>query len=914
MNKLCQTFILLFVFSILSAQDVIYTISGDYNVGKTPLDSIVIDNITNGTSISFTDLPEHDFYQINLTKNSFWGTVSAFDIKESHIFKELINTPGFLSVSYGGNSPGNAKVSVINSNGQVLYRKDNLTLIPNQALQVNVGPAGMYFVKVELPQQTKTFKIVGNSKQSGYDVRINDGADIKSNISVTVKSSTIFGEGDFTFEENDSIRIWAFRKDIYALPKYFRIQESKGIDFKFENINYSKRIEEAYPDSTGKVVRFAWGEDSLYCVKINGEYIYQGDIILTEDHLRLDLLKGASKQGINLWPDAKVYYTVSDELKDDERIKQAITYWNINSPVTFFERSNEKNYVEFVKNSNDDSGSSFLGMIKIIGRQPIKIGNNFTYGEIMHEMGHAVGLIHEHSRSDRDDSVKIIIKNVELLKRHNFEKVTSSINKGNFDFNSLMLYSSTDFAKEDYHPTITRLDGTTFRGQRSYLSICDIRILEELYGQNATKRPKVSLKSQYSDSDYSFTVTGKIEDEGDSFVTVCAITYKKLGDTNFNHEYFTPVNNEFSITINEKECSEYIFYASATNSFGTATSEIKSYIISPYFYVEFSDLTSSSAKLTAHVPSLTNVTGFQFRVGTGNNLLTFKSEHEINFAEAKNKYETVVTGLEKGKLYSFNGRIFYTWLEQEKSYFKDLSQFTTLEDQGPVYGQLTDTRGGETKTYKTVIIGEQEWMAENLAYLPSVSPSSQGSKAAPHYYVYGYQGTSVSAAKATYNYNTYGVLYNWPAAMAGGASSSANPSGVQGICPTGWHLPSDVEWTQLENYLVANGYNFDGTTNDNSIAKSMAASKLWNSSTLIGAIGNNLSLNNKSGFSAFPGGFSYHGDDLFDEIGYAGFWWSSTEYFFYDDIYIRYLDNNFPHSYSAILYKGYGHSVRCVRD
>ena len=63
--------------------------------------------------------------------------------------------------------------------------------------------------------------------------------------------------------------------------------------------------------------------------------------------------------------------------------------------------------------------------------------------------------------------------------------------------------------------------------------------------------------------------------------------------------------------------------------------------------------------------------------------------------------------------------------------YRNENSFTTSESSGPVYGQLIDNRGGETKTYKTVMIGSQEWMAENLAYLPSVSPSSEGSVTTP---------------------------------------------------------------------------------------------------------------------------------------------------------------------------------------
>ncbi|MDD4178128.1 MAG: FISUMP domain-containing protein, partial [Bacteroidales bacterium] len=78
-------------------------------------------------------------------------------------------------------------------------------------------------------------------------------------------------------------------------------------------------------------------------------------------------------------------------------------------------------------------------------------------------------------------------------------------------------------------------------------------------------------------------------------------------------------------------------------------------------------------------------------------------------------------------------------------------------------------------------------MKENLAYLPNVSQPDDGSQTSPFYYVYGYEGFSVPEAKTTPNYQTYGVLYNWPAALT--------------ACPQGWHLPSDNEWTILTDYL-----------------------------------------------------------------------------------------------------------------
>jgi uncharacterized protein (TIGR02145 family) len=211
-----------------------------------------------------------------------------------------------------------------------------------------------------------------------------------------------------------------------------------------------------------------------------------------------------------------------------------------------------------------------------------------------------------------------------------------------------------------------------------------------------------------------------------------------------------------------------------------------------------------------------------------------------------------------------------------------------------VYSTIKDAR--DNQTYRIVTIGTQTWMAENLKYLPSVVGPGTGSKTTPHYYVYGYNGTNVTDAKATANYNTYGVLYNWPAAMNGAASSTTNPSGVQGVCPDGWHLPSDAEWTELTDYL--------GGTSDAGGKLKETGTTHWNSP--------NTSATNETGFTALPGGRRDLGG-AFDGIGSNGNWWSATERRTYDAWY-RYMDVNYSNVYRYSHFKVLGFSVRCVRD
>jgi uncharacterized protein (TIGR02145 family) len=191
-------------------------------------------------------------------------------------------------------------------------------------------------------------------------------------------------------------------------------------------------------------------------------------------------------------------------------------------------------------------------------------------------------------------------------------------------------------------------------------------------------------------------------------------------------------------------------------------------------------------------------------------------------------------------------------------------------------------------------------MAENLAWLPSVEGPGSDSYTTPTHYVYGYNGTSVTDAKASASYPAYGVLYNWPAALQ--------------ACPTGWHLPTDTEWTTLENYLLANGYNYDGTATGNKIAKSLATTSGWNIASVTGATGNTdyPGKRNAARFAALPGGIRDN-NASFVNSGRNASWWSATEYnslsawsrgLNYDNVGLYRYGNT----------KNYGFSVRCLKD
>ena len=211
----------------------------------------------------------------------------------------------------------------------------------------------------------------------------------------------------------------------------------------------------------------------------------------------------------------------------------------------------------------------------------------------------------------------------------------------------------------------------------------------------------------------------------------------------------------------------------------------------------------------------------------------------------------------------------------------------------------------DNNNHAVVQIGIQVWMAENLktikyndgTAIPLVPDGAAwAALSTPGYCWYGNE----SANKAI-----YGALYNWYTVNTGK------------LCPTGWHMPTDAEWTTLENYLIGNGYNYDGTTTGNNIAKSLASTTGWTSSTNTGVVGNTdyPAKRNATGFTGLPGGYRGH-DGGFYGVGFAGFavyWWSATE-----------LDG--PSAWGRRLYldisfvirepsrKKEGCSVRCLKD
>ena len=234
-----------------------------------------------------------------------------------------------------------------------------------------------------------------------------------------------------------------------------------------------------------------------------------------------------------------------------------------------------------------------------------------------------------------------------------------------------------------------------------------------------------------------------------------------------------------------------------------------------------------------------------------------------------------------------------------------LEKISALQDQidNAQICSITDVDGN---TYNSLTYGDQVWTVENaemVTYRDGTSIPEVTDNTA-------WQNLTTGAWAYFDNDPTKPRLYNWFAVMGIHDTDPNTPN--KEFAPEGWHVPTDAEWTTLENYLIANGYNYDDTTTENKIAKAMASTTGWISSTETGAIGKDQSLNNDSGFNAFPGGYRNNNGSFNDE-GSLAIFWNSTE----SNANLAW--NRYLSYYSSLLFRGNsnernGFSVRFVRD
>ncbi len=266
-------------------------------------------------------------------------------------------------------------------------------------------------------------------------------------------------------------------------------------------------------------------------------------------------------------------------------------------------------------------------------------------------------------------------------------------------------------------------------------------------------------------------------------------------------------------------------------------------------------------------------------------------------------FTSSLTGLTAGTTYYVRA---YATNSAGTEYGNEVSFTTTIPD-GSSCGTCRDYDGNN---YSTVQIGNQCWMKSNLrtkhyADGTAIQAYVQGNPSTPYTTPY-YYSFKYAVSGSALNASTYGYGYNGTAVMKNASSSNSNPSGVQGICPNGWHLPSRAEWNQLINYVQSQSQYLCGTSG---IAAALATSG-WGDpgSSHTCSVGRNA--NNATGFSARPTDYTSVCSPYCYDYGYRTYFVTSTLNGQYNYC-VKILDTSVNPSFVS---DASGGAVRCVKD
>jgi hypothetical protein len=211
---------------------------------------------------------------------------------------------------------------------------------------------------------------------------------------------------------------------------------------------------------------------------LDGMAVYEGDIVLGETDSVLGV-EDPVPLGIGIigaeyrWPGGVVAYVTKEAVQP--RVEAAIAHWEQSTPFHFVKRTVETDYLSF-----EARNGCWSRVGRRSGEQVVSLGTGCGVGAAVHEIGHAIGLWHEQSRSDRDNYIEVVWENIDPKQQHNFDKhVQDGEDLGDYDYDSIMHYPATAFSING-QPTIKAKGGASI-GQRNGLSKADISAVRMMY-------------------------------------------------------------------------------------------------------------------------------------------------------------------------------------------------------------------------------------------------------------------------------------------------------------------------------------------------------------------------------------------------------------------------------------------------
>ena len=302
-------------------------------------------------------------------------------------------------------------------------------------------------------------------------------------------------------------------------------------------------------DPNAENVSVEWLGKTIFCQEIDGRLVFQGDIIIIPDQ---DNTKGAGQRGVRLWDEGKVYYYIDDEkFKYRDDVEAAIENISSRTDIQFIELKTpeardyrEKKYINFI--TLEGESWSYMGMLSTAEIQSVNMNAQdlcigwSEVGTVIHELGHALGLIHEHSRSDRDNHIMIDTANIdehyyddndklsEWIKYNVLATIEMGEYSNNLDYGSIMIYppdagvSKPILSKEGevigYEEVLKKKDGTSYKDdyQSQKLAPYDQLTLLDMYPAFTKMSPDIIISRDNSEflNDSIFRAAGELIFEG----------------------------------------------------------------------------------------------------------------------------------------------------------------------------------------------------------------------------------------------------------------------------------------------------------------------------------------------------------------------------------------------------------------
>lgn len=215
----------------------------------------------------------------------------------------------------------------------------------------------------------------------------------------------------------------------------------------------------------------------------HGRWIVAGDVMIDSENIQSGTTEGdfamARFPEVQFWDSVHVPVKIEVESRKN-RVEKALRTFEKFTPIRFTPYDGEQDFIT-MRSVDQDVCQSYLG--KKGGEQEILLHSSCSSGQIIHELMHALGFVHEHSRADRDQYIQIHWDNIFVPQKNQFQKLDEKISQPAsypFDYYSVLLYPPHAFSKNN-SPTITKLDGTIYQANRSYLSRGDIEKVKSIY-------------------------------------------------------------------------------------------------------------------------------------------------------------------------------------------------------------------------------------------------------------------------------------------------------------------------------------------------------------------------------------------------------------------------------------------------